>query len=179
MHDSAPPEDFSIEEIERTMRFPKYFTHGFLGEDESLNEVIEQDEQTIGGIGVTHEDIASVIERLFLSDDTFFNGNPVLRMVYIASPLCPWKDFCAFEEPLAVVREVVLVNRLKVDEAFAHLNRHQEFEIGAYPELVRKDIIMMFSELHPHLIREHHFFEGHATPYRVDPKRVVRYLGIE
>jgi len=37
---------------------------------------------------------------------------------------------------------------------------------------------LFFSELHIHLIKAHHFFEGH-TKYRLDPEKCIKFLGIK
>ena len=34
------------------------------------------------------------------------------------------------------------------------------------------------NSLLPHLIKEHYFFEGNESPYRVDPEFVIKALGL-
>ena len=35
------------------------------------------------------------------------------------------------------------------------------------------DSVAVFTELHPHLYREHYFFEGRMTPFRTDPQLLI------
>lgn len=173
--------DFSNEMLEKEMRPNPEFTHGFLGVDERLEEVIARDRVLLQGLGVTYESIADAIEQLFATDDESVNGHYLFRRQFIHSPLCPWRDFCTVSlfDLSPKVTEILLLNPAKYDETLgAYAECGNRFPLEKYPEFVGNDLFMVFSDLHPHLIREHHFFEGEGTPYRVDPRRAVRYLGI-
>ena len=39
-------------------------------------------------------------------------------------------------------------------------------------------VIMRWTDLSIHMIREHGFFEGHGSHYRLDPDELVRFLGM-
>jgi len=174
-------QDLSLEEAKRNMYSNENYMWGFLGRDENLQELIESDKLAIEKLGISYEQIASAVEDLFLSDEERVNGNFILRKEYIASPICPWKDYCTtspFTGLATTITEIVVVNESKVGEAVEVWEREHGLPLNSYQELVDKDLAMVFSDLHPHLIRDHHFFEGKATPYRVDPERAIRYLGI-
>lgn len=159
---------------------------GYLGESEDLSALIASDSDIVSKLNLTHDQIAAAIEALFLSDEKAVNGNPILRQTFIASPRCPWGDFQASSpfDGRMIVREIFLFNKEKLEvEGVVHKlqdivqsynGRIPVLEIGA---LVGDDIVMVLSDLHPHLIRDHKFFEGKGTPYRVDPVRLLRYLG--
>ena len=152
----------------------------YLGLDEDLDEVIASDKKVLAELGVTYDTVAKSIEELFLSDSDNYNGNPVIRREFIHSPVCPWDDYCSVSpfNLSSKVTEIVLVNGEKLEEAITFMEERGDDGLRCFPELVRRDLGMIFSDIHPHLIRDHYFFEGHQTPYRVDPRRTVRYLNL-
>lgn len=153
--------------------------YGFLGPDENLESLIEADAKLLEERGLTHDQVASAIEDLFACDSSReFRGAPIFPLEYIHSPRCPWRDFVAVSpfDLSGKVTEIVVVNRAKIDAFFKLLKDRNAMGLNDYPELVKKELVMVFSDLHPHLIRDHKFFEGHATPYRVDPTKVAHFL---
>jgi len=156
------------------------FVYGFLGNDEVVEDVIEKDRRLVEEFGVTHEQLASVVDGIFETDADEWCGCPLVRWHNIHSPICPWGDFCTkcFLDYGLAVTEIWLVNPDKVKEVQAYLASVTKnvYPIADLARLVRDDWIMVFSDLHPHLIREHHFFEGLNTPYRVNPKRLKAML---
>lgn len=156
------------------------FMWGFKGPAEDVDAIIASDREIVARLGVTHEQIASLIDAIFASREDTWRGYPIIRWYNIHSPICPWGDFCTkscLDLTLAVT-EIWLVN----PDAIANVNDYVSKVTGrVYPiqdlkQLVDWDWITVFSDLHPHLIREHHFFEGHETPYRVHPERVMKFL---
>ncbi|MEK7545075.1 MAG: hypothetical protein AAB551_03005 [Patescibacteria group bacterium] len=155
--------------------------HGYLGPDEDLQKLIETDARFLEERGLTHEQVAEAVEQLFASENPEeFRGTPIISLEYIHSPPCPWRDFIAVSpfDFRKKVTEIVVINRTKVDEFFKLLDERKGLGVNDYAELVKRDLVAVFSDLHPHLIRAHQFFEGHATPYRVDPTKVAHFLGI-
>ena len=173
--------ELSLEEVEASMYPSESITYGFLGRNERLHSVMEDDKATLQQLGLSYETFALGIEKLFLYDDSMVNGNLVFRKGFIHSPVCPWKDYCTvspFDFTLKVTK-IILVNTKKLQN-IPWLRRKMiekgKIKLEDYKQLVDEDIIMIFSDLHPHLIKDHHFFEGHETPYRVDPERALKYL---
>ena len=154
-----------------------------LGEDETLFTVVSQAERDSREMHLSFETIAESIEALFAYDGQYWNGHQVFRLPYFASLPCPWGDFST-TSPLwpfdLQVREILLINRERsfdlcsIQERYPTVNDLRK----GYVELVARDEIMIVSELHPHLLREHHFTEGKSTPYHIDLVRAKRYLGL-
>jgi hypothetical protein len=141
---------------------------GFKGENESLKEIIARDKAKLVELEITNQQIADIISELFQSTDDVFRNLRVLRWEYIHSLVCPWRDFCtkSFFDLEKTVTEIWLVKP-------SFTNGDAEAIIGKKDQVisaVNDGRIHIFSDLHPHLITEHHFLEGHETPYRVDPE---------
>ena len=75
------------------------------------------------------------------------------------------------EENYEVETEVI---RGKLPCPFGHAGIYRK----AFTILTRKDTgeSLRWSSLNLHLIREHHFFEGIGSPFRLDPADLVRIL---
>ncbi|HEX4418891.1 MAG TPA: hypothetical protein VH165_13360 [Kofleriaceae bacterium] len=93
----------------------------------------------------------------------------------------PWSD----EEP----RRILLERR---DADVTYLTVPTERALPCHPGLSYLHANLEFLIVHRetretlrgsgllvHLIRDHHFFEGKASPFRIDPERAVRVLGLE
>jgi hypothetical protein len=156
------------------------FMWGFKGVAESVEHIIESDKKLLAELSVTHDQIASIIDAIFASDEDEFCGCPIVRWENIHSPICPWDDFCTKScfDLFTAVTEIWLVNPHRVSEVRDYLGKvtKRVYPIEDLKMLVDKKWIMVFSDLHPHLIREHHFFEGIETPYRVDPRKMAKMI---
>ena len=154
---------------------------GYLGVDEDLDYRIAEDRQRMVDLGLGYEDLARAIELLFENDDETVNGNPIVRRRYIHSPVCPWGDYTTVSIFVLaqLVTEVYVINRETCPPQVSDLLIWDcGLDPDYYPKVVEEDWVMIFSDLHPHLIREHQFLEGLETPYRVEPARAKRYLGL-
>ena len=58
-------ENLTIAQVEKRMRPGQYSRGGFLGWSESLETILIQDEQTLDNLGITHEQIADTLEKIF------------------------------------------------------------------------------------------------------------------
>ena len=172
----------SEEELLRRLWPQKDIKFGYLGQNENLGQIIQDDATTLVRLRLSHEQIAIAIEELFASDDHEVNGNPITRVYNIHSPECPWGDFqTTFISPDFLVTEIIIWNfRVCPTEILERHKKHLPLIIHTndYPIILENNYGIIFSDLHPHLIREHQFFEGRETPYRVDPERITRYLGL-
>ena len=164
--------------LEERMRPGEFSGVGFLGTHESLREVIERDSATLRERGVTHDQIADRLEYFIgryerlhelarredishgryrnTAIDTLPGGVKLELRGYFGSQGCPW---ALIQEP---TDKTVTCGETSFDWT---LRNAQGDELS-------------FSGLMPHLIRDHHFFEGN-TGYRVDPVRAIEVLGIE
>ena len=131
---------------------------GFLGEGECLYEILEEDDETVNSLGLTHEKIADRIEYFITTvnyptrEGTTIDGKYIVRgTVYRGGQECPWGDsyFMKYSSMDLFVKNVELDEELSFPGGIVHL------------------------------IREHHFYEGKKSPYRVDPEKAVRVLDIE
>ena len=57
----------SISELENRMRPNSFSTKGFLGPEESLEKVIQQDTQLLNSLNISHQQIADSLEKVLLS----------------------------------------------------------------------------------------------------------------
>ena len=155
--------------------------YGYLGASENLQARLREDATLIASVGLNFETLARAIEVLFETDDETVNGNQIIRRKHMHSPMCPWGDFMS-TPPLSFasqVTEIFVLNRsLCPPEAAEYMIANNGAALDDYRMIVDNDWAMIFSDLHPHLIRDHCFLEGIWTPYRVNPERAKMYLGL-
>jgi hypothetical protein len=192
----------TTEGFEWRMRPGRWSIAGFLGQNESLNEVMDQDDRTLKQLGLTYEELATALEKLFEarsrdeseevdkllearsraeSDGFTFDeppvdrddplGNPktigedprfaVVLVHYMGSQDCPWST--DWTSPCDAGPTGAGHRWSSVDWRISNLRTGQE---------------MRGPGLAVHLIRDHHFFEGQATRFRVDPRELARLLGM-
>lgn len=154
--------------IEASMRPGKLSEGGFLGKDEKLVDVLRADNETVMRLGLTHEKIADRIEYFINAVNTAqgFQGEGKLvdgkylvgGKAYRGFQECPWGD----------TDTGMIGGKFMAYSCFDLYVRNQE--IGEQ---------LNFPGGIVHLIREHHFYEGRQSPYRVDPEKAVRVLDIK
>jgi len=184
----------SISELERRMRPGAYSEGGFLGQTESLETVIAQDSQTLRALGISHEQVADGLENVLqcaldqrrdllesnASEYRQREGEGRIPDLYHPQSV---PHFTADNLPNTDVGylvgsnlQVFIVEYRGVQGCpwgcgladwcyldFLILNRRS----GKY--VTGPGMIV-------HLIREHHFFEGLESPYRVDPVKAMQVL---
>ncbi|MBD1909489.1 MULTISPECIES: hypothetical protein [unclassified Leptolyngbya] len=196
----------SIAKLERRMRPGGYSTQGFLGPIESLQVVIARDQETLENLGVSHEEIAEALENILqvvkeqISQLLQFRqrGEKVqeyrkrgeeysARSVHIPD-LYHHESIPSFSlENLPSVDQGYLVGN-KFHVFIAQYRGLQECPWECeHEEWSSFDFLLLNREIGEyvtgpgmivHLLRKHHFFEGLESPYRVDPARAVRVLGL-
>ena len=133
-----------------TDSFYDYSQNGFLGVEESLLDVIHSDWQVVEKYGTTHHEIAELLATAIKSNTL---PNPEYTLKFIASTdgvqRCPWE-----------------------------CKKGGSSDIITIYHNLQKDNPAVVTELHPHLIREHYFFEGRKTMYRADPDILIPALGL-
>lgn len=177
-------------EVEQQMRPGALSEQGFLGPTESVQSVLETDEQTLAKLGVTHVTIADRLETILLN---------VIQQKF--TDLAGWFDrmtsFPNFDAP-TIAPQFSLNNLPDLGSGYLVGKLHifikqwrgfQECPWGcpANSRLGSIDFLILNREtgesftgpgLIVHLIREHHFFEGQQSPYRVDPAKAIRVLAL-
>jgi hypothetical protein len=152
-------------EVERRMQPGAWFTHGFLLKGASLAEVLANDARTLAALGVTAEQVGQRLAELLESgakSDWFWplrTGEYKVEMRRRRGFItCPW----ALDE-----LEPCVVGQLSPPTANQFLIQHR----GSRQRLEG-------FELSIHLIRDHAFFGGPGSRFRIEPQRAVAVLGI-
>jgi hypothetical protein len=147
-----------IAELERDMR-PEagYSTKGFLGKDESLLDILTQDNQyVVDQLGLTHQELARHLHIL---------GN-LARQKAVDKPLDITYHGGRFRLKAILFRGY----------AFAPFEDGTKTNCEATVENLVSGKKISFSLLVPHMVERYGFYEGRGTPYRVDPKQVLEVL---
>jgi hypothetical protein len=175
------------EGLEWRMRPGCWSEAGFLGQNERLDEVMDRDDRTLKELGLTYEELATALEKLlearyraesevFTFDEPHVDrddplGKPrtiaadprfaVALMRYMGTQDCPWS--ADGTSPCDAGPTGAGHRWSSVDWRIRNLRTGQEM---AGPGLA------------VHMIRDHHFFEGVATRYRVDPRELAQLLEV-
>lgn len=158
--------DVPLDELERRMRPGGWSREEFLAPDQSLARVIAADAAFLRQLGLTAEEIADSLERLYEKGAHSDRFRPVqveqfwVRIIHSHKMrTCPWapKQF----EWCHVGRGVKYLTT-------------EDFEITN----TRLGASLSGTSLCFHLIRDHSFFGGPGTPFRIDPERAVRILDL-
>lgn len=143
----------TIEELEKVMRPGVSSGKGFLGKDESLLAILADDNDfVIGKLGLTHQELARHL--LILAALAESKGKTVLyhgRKLHLQSISFRGVMPSPFADGTKTNTEVTITN-----------------------EASGKKLI--YSTLVPMMMERYGFYEGHGTPYRVDPRRIVEVL---
>jgi hypothetical protein len=156
----------NVEELEARMRPGAFSQLGFLGPHERLGDVLTRDAETVRILGVTCEAIAERLKTLI--EHALDSPRKRARVQqhfdvsleqYKGFQICPWSS--------------------------APHQRQCDAGLGVQFASLDWDISNRQAGLHMrgpglavHLIRDHHFFEGLGTPYRLDPAALVRLLEV-
>ena len=147
---------------------------GFLDEDQELEEIIEKDRKTIEIMGVNRTYILALLLHMILWSKKGYsndenkhlyiapNGRFYKLIAYKYNDIpqdCPWRTVKGECNKENVNTEYILYDIKEGKSLFNNL-----------PEP-----IMVVSELLPHLIESHEFFEGGG--YRISPEVIVEILG--
>jgi hypothetical protein len=146
-----------IADIERDMRPGKLSTKGFLGTDESLLQLLAEDNDLVlGKLGVTHQELAK----------------HMLIVGAIARKHLPAKSDATYTFRYHG-------QRFKVSQLQFKGTVHSPFEddtktnIEITLENLDNGKKLKYSLLVPMMVERYGFYEGHAVPYRVEPADIV------
>lgn len=168
---------------------------GFLGRDERLADVIAADAESLGRIGVTHEQLADALDHILdsalaqLEDAIERILDPIT--VRLTDDLVEVKvDDSTLARLKEEVAELKIDDRYWVDFAVCLGEQHCPWEvIGDCSGVVKHastDWTITSSSgaqlsgpgLISHLIRSHHFFESRRVEYRVEPIELAQLLDL-
>ena len=142
--------------IEENMMPGSLSAHGFIGDDSrNLADILRDDARALKQTGITQEALADKMQELTdygkrgLGRPTLMDGIFEIEVEDYRGKLpCPFRD------------------NAKVNKRQTRLRR---LDTGA---------TMRWTDLNIHMIREHGFFEGYGSNYRLDPAKLVRFLGL-
>nr|MCK4929622.1 hypothetical protein [Nanoarchaeota archaeon] len=166
--------DYDDEEREHD-GYSNFSDDGFLGKKENLLEIIHADWQTVEKYGTSHEEIAKALEKAIKKKRV---PNKRYKSIFGAVTLgfqcCPWE--C--EEKYALGNMMAFIHHKSLSDGKIHklLRYHVVDKQPRNPATWEKFAIL--TELHPHLIRAHYFFEGKESPYRTDPEFLIKALNL-
>lgn len=159
----------SIPELEQLMRprnkDKRSSVAGFLGADESLIDLLVEDNDFVHSLGLTHRELAIPLLQLFRKALGNRKESPPGSNQYIANfshAGINWSVKMQFWDGL----------------------QHSPFndETSASSDYVITNVdnghILNVPELVPTMIERYGFYEGHGTNYRVSPQDIVALLGI-
>jgi hypothetical protein len=138
---------------------------GFLGANERLADVLAVDSETLAELGVSYADLAEklgvLIQRgVSAADHTAHVDHFAITIrSYSGFQICPWSADIHRSQCTAGGG----VQFSSLDWCIRNTRTGQEM---CGPGLI------------VHLIRDHHFFEGLESPYRVDPRELVHLLEV-
>jgi len=159
----APRDLYVFSKMEKSMEYG-----GFLSKGEKLYDVFQKDDETLKRLNMTYDKIADKLDEIVKFSRTSPEkirtlGNlEIKRICYLGYKGCP---FGCSEELIKLgddYKDLLDKTRSAVDYEVTNTNLKES---------------IFFSELHCHLIRDHHFFEGN-TKYRLDPEKCIRILEI-
>ena len=146
-----------IKKAEKNMKPGVITLDGFLGHDSRpLMEILIADEAAVRRMGLTHKAVA---ERM----SYFLHAGKEGLGEYVSVPphfevrvqSVRGKLPCPFGDPGLIPKTNITVKNRKLDREIT------------------------FTEFHLHLVGEHGFYEGHGSPFRIDPEGLREVLEIE
>ena len=145
-----------MKDIERDMQAGRLSLDGFLGNDtRSLEAIINEDDSTLKAINTTAEAMGRMMRRITRAgmeaqgEPVEYDGYQVEVMEYKGWIPCPFKDNRKFS------KRITNAVNLATGEGI------QWTDVGV------------------HLIKDHGFFQGHGSPYRLDPIKLAAFLRME
>jgi len=149
-------QDLYYTKIQQRMKKGVLVLEGFLGDDKrNLVDIINEDNETVKRLGFTHQIIAEKLNELreiglkAIEQSVIYKDHIEIKVEIFRGKLpCPFGEKGIYQKS-----EIVVINK-KIDEQ------------------------IKYTDLSIHLIKEHGFYQGVGSPYRLDPEKIVRVLEI-
>jgi hypothetical protein len=151
-----------IADLESRMRAGRCSLAGFLGRNERLLDVLSKDETTIinwirsdkpENLNKAYGVLANLLRKIKsvgTNQTLLVNG----QRFYVKKSIYLGAQECPYGDKAAANGDSIVVNA----------------ETGQ---------VLQFSDLMPHLIEKHNFFEGEGTPYRVSPQSIIDFFNLK
>jgi len=171
-------------EIKAHDGFDDYSEEGFLGLQESLLEVVHSDWLVVEQHGTRHQEIAAALEKAIKKGKM---PNPVFEIECFLGSRgyqgCPWECQGLYQPAdniLFIFHQDCLREDLfaLVDLFCPRLTRSDERRRAYEKRRELSERFAVVTPIHPHLIGDHHFFEGPESPYRAEPRVLIEALGL-
>lgn len=166
-----------VPELEERMRPGQSSIDGFLGHDESLVNVLVADRATLAAFGISHIEIAQLLDHVVSGVIYYYQVEVGDRRFGVTSESynghqeCPYKRFVKKTDSSQCCEHACRLN-WSID--VYHRGSHDYTVID-----LQTGDTLEFGGLLVHLIREHQFFEGKGTRYRLSPERVISFFGMD
>jgi hypothetical protein len=167
--------------LEEILKSSKIVMGGFLGDDRrSISEIIDTDMAQVAKSGFTLEQIAARMQEITKAAISGL-GNWVLIPFRDRQPITTnvvgTTEHATAEEVRAATHEL----RTRVEEAkglmvcpWPHPGRFAKRVTEV--QLVNTNEFIMWSDLNIHMIREHGFFEGKSSNFRIEPGELIKII---
>ena len=173
-----------LNELEAMLKPENASEVGFLGKNDSLVSTLLEDRATLNKLGVTYGQLAEEIDKLLDNKNweelegvgETYRGLVIMSSMAFGSQECPWE--CPKEKYRASGQYVAEPVETKDKSRQILMERmRNNSKIGLEYEL-KTEYNIIFTELSPHLIRDHKFFEGRGSPYRMEPAVLVKWFNL-
>lgn len=165
-----------LKKLEARLRPGKCSQVGFLGRKENFLEVVYNDWKLLESKGISHKELGLALDEAIKkvkvpNKDYEFEDTIIASAGYQE---CPWG--CDLTE--ASGSSVYHISDKEKSSEWEMMK--VAFATFFDRELNMKKIkgTVSVTELHPHLIEKHYFFEGLRTPYRADPLFLIKALNL-
>lgn len=146
-----------LQKIQESMRPGAISLEGFLGtDDRNLIDILTDDDGKVKRLGLSHEQIAARMQQL---RDAGAKG---------------LGEFTSVPPRFEVRVESV---RGKLPSPFGGPGLYQKTNTEVRNSGLNRNVI--YSDLHIHLIRDHGFYQGRGSRFRLDPAELAEVLEIE
>lgn len=161
---------------------------GYLGENEKLMSVIEDDNSTLHRLHVTHDQLHDILEKVILH---FTYGNTKREEITnidkeMQAKYIKYKDTWTYVES---EKKKIFCDKMEVikvtwsdGEVCPFGDNDHSLPLNNTDWLLHdtiNDTWFTFSGSHPHHIKEHHFFQGKTSLYRLDAEDIIKFFKIE
>jgi hypothetical protein len=143
--------------IQRQMAPGVITLDGFLGTDtRKLIDILNADDAIVRRAEVTHEEIA---QRMQYFRDAGLDG---------------LGEFMTIDEEYDVRVDSV---RGKLPSPFGGPGMYEKVNTTVVNKRLGREVV--YTDLHIHFVRDHGFYEGKGSPYRLEPEELITVLGVK
>jgi hypothetical protein len=143
--------------IQRQMAPGVITLDGFLGTDtRKLIDILNADDAIVRRAEVTHEEIA---QRMQYFRDAGLDG---------------LGEFMTIDEEYDVRVDSV---RGKLPSPFGGPGMYEKVNTTVVNKRLGREVV--YTDLHIHFVRDHGFYEGKGSPYRLEPEELIAVLGVK